>query len=146
MLQEIGSPADGSRHTRRPQQSPPRRARRERKVIEMELVGLRGRLAPDGVAPYAAAHDAIPEQVISAQRAAGIRRWVIFRDGLDLFHFAECEDFARAAAALARDPFDQRWQDEVRQYKAPVSVTGDTESRMELIYSRQIWIPGQNQD
>jgi L-rhamnose mutarotase len=34
----------------------------------------------------------------------GITRWLIFGDGLDLFHFVECADYDRAIAELAHDP------------------------------------------
>jgi L-rhamnose mutarotase len=108
----------------------------------MELVGLRGRLKPGAADEYKAAHDAIPDDVIRAQLAAGVRRWLIFQDGLELFHMAECEDFARVAAELALDPSDQRWQAQVSQYKAAVGPSGELESRMQLIYSRQLWTPG----
>ena len=110
----------------------------------MELVGLRGQLKPGAADGYKAAHDAIPGDVLRAQRAAGIRRWFIFRHDLELFHFAECEDFAGAVAQLALDPFDRRWQGVVGDFKVPVNIAGDTETRMELVYARDLWAPGQD--
>ncbi len=79
-------------------------------------VGLRTRLKPGAEDAYEAAHAAIWPEVQAAQREAGIRAWTIFRDGLDLFHVVDCDDFAHAEALLATNPVDQRWQAEMAKY------------------------------
>lgn len=104
----------------------------------MEAVALRGRLLPGAHEPYKQAHDDIPEELLAAQRAAGIRRWMIFSDGLDLFHFAECESFDEAMLRLAQDPVDQSWQREMAAHKQPVDESGETERRLKLIYARDL--------
>ncbi|MGH2863286.1 MAG: L-rhamnose mutarotase [Solirubrobacteraceae bacterium] len=107
----------------------------------MELAGLRGRLQPGAADAYQRAHDQIPEGVLEAQRTAGVRRWLIFRDGLDLFHVAECENFDDSMRALARDPVDQAWQRQMTPYKEPLGDRGNTERRIQLIYQRDLWLP-----
>jgi L-rhamnose mutarotase len=107
----------------------------------MEIAGLRGRLRAGAADGYRQAHDQIPQDVLDAQRAAGVRRWLIFRDGLDLFHVAECEHFDESMRLLARDPVDQAWQRQMTPYKQPLDGSGNTERRIQLIYERDLWLP-----
>ena len=107
----------------------------------MEVTGLRGRLLPGALQGYKRAHDEIPESVLDAQLAAGVRRWLIFADGLDLFHVAECDRFDESMRLLAKDPVDQDWQRQMEPYKEPVGESGSTERRLELIYERSLWLP-----
>lgn len=107
----------------------------------MEVAGLRGRLQPGAVDAYQLAHDQIPTDLLAAQRAAGVRRWMIFRDGLDLFHVGECEDFDESMRILANDPVDQAWQREMSRHKQPLGESGNTERRIQLIYDRALWLP-----
>jgi L-rhamnose mutarotase len=64
-------------------------------------VGLHTRLKPGAEAEYDALHEAVWPEVLEAIRAAGVTKWRIYRDGLDLFHHIECEDYERAIAELA---------------------------------------------
>lgn len=105
------------------------------------FTALRGRLLPGAADGYIRAHDQIPEDVLDAQRDAGVRRWLIFQDGLDLFHVADCEDFDRSMRLLAEDPRDASWQRQVSGYKQPIDDHGNTETRLELIYDRELWLP-----
>ena len=107
----------------------------------MEVVGLRGRLLPGAAEGYQRAHHEIPQDLLDAQRAAGVRRWLIFRDGPDLFHVAECEDFDDSMRLLANDPVDQAWQRQMAPYKQPLGDPGNAERRIELIYQRDLWLP-----
>jgi L-rhamnose mutarotase len=81
-----------------------------------EFVGLRTRLKPGMEEAYEKAHAEVWPELLAAHRELGITRWLIFRDGLELFHAIECEDFARAVAVLAEHPVDQRWQAHMAQY------------------------------
>jgi len=102
-----------------------------------EFVGLRTRLKPGMEEAYEAAHAEVWPELLAAQREVGIRRWLIFRDGLELFHTVECEDFERAAAALARHPVDQRWQAEMARYVVVAEDgRGAATDRLRLIYAR----------
>jgi L-rhamnose mutarotase len=106
------------------------------------FTALRGRLRPGAADGYIRAHDQIPQRVLDAQRDAGVRRWLIFRDGLDLLHVAECENFDNSMRLLGQDPRDQSWQREMSGYKEPADDSGNTEVRLELIYERDLWLPG----
>lgn len=76
----------------------------------MERLALRTRLRPGCEEIYDREHAEIPAALESAMRANGVISWRIFRDGLDLFHFVEVEDYAALQAALKDDPADQAWQ------------------------------------
>jgi L-rhamnose mutarotase len=87
---------------------------------------------------------AVWPELLDAIRAAGVTRWLIFRDGLELFHAMECDDYDRAIATLAPNPVNQRWQAEMARFtetahdysggsadrlplrrRAPLSLTSD---------------------
>jgi L-rhamnose mutarotase len=100
-----------------------------------EHVGLHTRLRPGAEARYDELHRSVWPDVLAAIRGAGITRWLIFRDGLDLFHCLECEDYDSAIAELARLPVNQAWQAEV----APLMETahdysGEGGDRLALIF------------
>jgi L-rhamnose mutarotase len=73
-------------------------------------VALHTRLKPGAEAAYEAAHREVPEELVAAIRAAGARRWTIWRSGLELFHLIECDDYARLLAELADLPVNVAWQ------------------------------------
>ena len=101
-----------------------------------EFVGLRTRLKPAMEEVYDAAHAAVWPELVAAQREVGIKRWLIFRDGLDLFHSIECEDYDRAIAELARLPINQRWQAEMAQYtEVAHDYSGASDDRLALIFN-----------
>jgi len=110
----------------------------------MEVAALRGRLLPEAPDGYQRAHDQIPQDLLDAQRSAGVRRWLIFRDGLDLFHVAECDDFDESMRLLAGDPINQAWQRQMAPYKQQLGDPGNTERRLQLIYERDLWLPELN--
>jgi L-rhamnose mutarotase len=102
-----------------------------------EFVGLRTCLKPGTEQAYKEAHDAIWPELLEAQRAAGIKRWIIFRDGLDLFHSVEADDFDAAIARLAMDPVELRWQAEMARFAVPLEDEARPAStRLELVYNR----------
>jgi L-rhamnose mutarotase len=85
---------------------------------------------------YDAAHAAVWPEILEAQRAVGIKRWLIFRDGLDLFHAIECEDYDRAIAELASLPVNQRWQAEMARFTAVAhDYSGASADRLPLIFN-----------
>jgi L-rhamnose mutarotase len=69
------------------------------------------RLKP-GVDPveYKRRHDEIWPEMLGALRAAGLRNYSIFRDGLTLFAYVEVDDHERAQSILASDATNARWQ------------------------------------
>lgn len=85
---------------------------------------------------YDAAHAAVWPEILAAQDAVGIKRWLIFRDGLDLFHAIECDHYDRAIAALAQLEVNQRWQAEMAQYtEIAHDYSGAASDRMALIFN-----------
>lgn len=101
----------------------------------MEYVGLRTRLKPGREEAYARAHDEIPPAVLENLRRVGVHRYLIYRDGLDLFHAIECEDWEAAVAELARDPVDQRWQAAMAELtEVSADFSGEGKDQLELIF------------
>jgi L-rhamnose mutarotase len=100
-----------------------------------ERVGLHTRLKPGAEAAYDAAHAAVWPEVLEAIRAAGVTEWLIFRDGLDLFHYVECDDYARAIAELAELPVNRRWQAEMApMMEVAHDYSGAGSDRLPLIF------------
>ncbi len=98
-------------------------------------VGLHTRLKPGAEAPYDTAHAAVWPEILAGMRRVGITRWQIFRDGLDLFHVIDCQDYDRAIAELARDPANQRWQAEMAPMMAVAhDYSGGSRDRLPIIF------------
>jgi L-rhamnose mutarotase len=98
-------------------------------------VGLHTRLKPGAEERYEEYHRAVWPDVLEAIRRAGITRYVIFRDGLDLFHYIECEDYDRAIADLAQDPVNTRWQAEMAPMMAVAhDFSGKSSDRLPKIF------------
>ena len=98
-------------------------------------VGLHTRLKPGAEERYEEYHRAVWPDVLQAIRRAGITRYVIFRDGLDLFHYIECEDYDRAIAEIAKDPTSMRWEAEIAAMMAVThDFSGESSDRLPLIF------------
>ncbi len=98
-------------------------------------VGIRTRLVPGVEGRYEEYHRAVWPDVLVAIRRAGIAKYVIFRDGLDLFHYIECDDYDKAIGDLARDPVNVRWQQEMAPMMAVAhDFSGDSSDRLPLIF------------
>jgi L-rhamnose mutarotase len=105
-------------------------------VTLSEFVGLHTRLKPGAEEAYDAAHRAVPPEILAAQRELGIKRWLIFRDGLDLFHSIECDDYDHAIAELAKLPANQRWQAEMALLtEVAHDYSGAASDRLALIFN-----------
>jgi L-rhamnose mutarotase len=98
-------------------------------------VGLHTRLKPGAEQRYDEAHAAVWPEVLAAIRAAGVTKWLIYRDGLDLFHHIECEDYDRAIAELAELPVNLRWQAEMApMMEVAHDYSGASDDRMAVIF------------
>lgn len=98
-------------------------------------VGLHTRLKPGAVERYEEYHRAVWPDVLKAIRRAGITRYLIFRDDLDLFHFIECDDYDAAIAELAKDPVNIRWQQEMAPMMAVAhDFSGKSSDRLPKIF------------
>ena len=98
-------------------------------------VGLHTRIRPGAEARYDEYHRAVWPAVLKAIREAGITNYVIFRDGVDLFHFIECEDYDRAIAQIAKDPTSMRWESEIATMMTVThDFSGEGGDRMKKIF------------
>jgi L-rhamnose mutarotase len=99
-------------------------------------VGLHTRLQPGAEERYEEYHRAVWPDVLKAIRRVGITKYVIFRDGLDLFHYVECDDYDRAIAELAEDQVNIRWQQEMAPMMAVAhDFSGKSNDRLPLIFN-----------
>jgi L-rhamnose mutarotase len=76
-------------------------------------IGVHTRIKPGHVERYEEYHRTVWPDLLNALRRVGIRQYVIFRDGLDLFHYIECDDYEAAVSELANDPTNVKWQAEM---------------------------------
>jgi len=76
----------------------------------MPRYALHTRLKPGKEEEYEKVHATIPADLDEALRAAGVTGWSTWRDGRDLFHLVECEDYAGMRAALRDHPANIPWQ------------------------------------
>ena len=98
-------------------------------------VGLHTRLKPGAEPEYDALHEAVWLEVLEAIRAAGVTKWRIYRDGLDLFHHIECEDYDRAIAELAELEVNRRWQATVAPLmEVAHDYSGASSDRLPLVF------------
>jgi L-rhamnose mutarotase len=93
-------------------------------VERLMRVALHTRLKPGAEADYEAAHREVPAELQAAMRAAGARRWTIWRSGLELFHVLECDDYARLLAELETLPVNVTWQARMGELLAVVHDYG----------------------
>ena len=98
-------------------------------------IGIHTRLKPGVEERYEEYHRAVWPEVLAAIRRVGITEYVIFRDGLDLFHCIECDDYDRAIAELAVDPVNVRWQSEMAPMMAVAhDYSGASSDRLPKIF------------
>ncbi|WP_067485441.1 L-rhamnose mutarotase [Actinomadura hibisca] len=76
----------------------------------MDRIALRTRLRPGREADYDRVHATIPDDLDAALREAGVHSWRIWRDGRDLFHVVEVEDYQRMRDHLRDHPANVPWQ------------------------------------
>jgi L-rhamnose mutarotase len=84
----------------------------------MQRIALHTKLKPGREADYEREHAVIPVELDGALRSAGVRSWEIWRDGLDLFHVVEVEDYQAMRRALADHPANIPWQAKMAEFLA----------------------------
>lgn len=100
----------------------------------MQHIGLRTKLKAGCEDAYIEAHDQIWPEVVENLKRVGIHQYLIFQDGLDLFHSVQCEDWDAALETLRDDPVDQRWQAAMAEFtQVPVDMSG-AGGRLDLIF------------
>lgn len=106
-------------------------------------VGLRTRLKPGCEAAYLSAHDHIWPEVVDLLRRVGVQEYLIFRDGLDLFHAIECDDWDAAVAVMADDPVNLRWQAAMAEFTdLAADMSGEGRDRLDPAFRLGDHLPG----
>lgn len=93
----------------------------------METRAFLARLKPERQRDYIKAHHNFSAELRAKYHAAGIHQLKLFLLGEQLFMYVEADDYERARAALAEEPLDQQWQQQVGPMKDP-----DFEALMEI--------------
>jgi L-rhamnose mutarotase len=76
----------------------------------MQRIALHTKLAPGREDEYERVHAVIPVDLDAALREAVVRSWRIWRDGRDLFHVVEVEDYQQMRHLLRDHPANLPWQ------------------------------------
>lgn len=76
----------------------------------MDRIALHTKVSHGKESEYEHAHSTMPAELQAALRAAGVHSWRIWRDGQDLFHVVECDDYARMRSFLRDHPANVPWQ------------------------------------
>ncbi|MDH2427708.1 L-rhamnose mutarotase [Sphaerisporangium sp. TRM90804] len=82
----------------------------------MPRIALRTRLKPGAEEAYEREHATIPAELEADMREAGVRSWTIWRDGLDLFHVVEVDDWAAMQERMRDSAADQAWQSRMNRF------------------------------
>ena len=101
----------------------------------MQTVALRTRLKPGKEIEYEQVHRVIPGDLAIAIREAGATSWRIWRDGRDLFHLVEVEDFGRMQAAMAKNPVNIAWQARMARLLDVEFTYEDSQEGLSLVWS-----------
>lgn len=92
----------------------------------MEQIALHTRLKAGAEAEYERVHATIPADLDVAMREAGVHSWRIWRDGQDLFHLVEVEDYQAMRHTLRNHPANLPWQQRMSELlDVPDSYEGD---------------------
>jgi L-rhamnose mutarotase len=67
---------------------------------------------------YDKLHARVPHDLAVALRDAGVRDWRIWRDGLDVFHLVDVEDYRAMRAFLRDHPANIAWQADVTRLQS----------------------------
>ena len=87
---------------------------------------LHTRLKEGAADAYDRLHARIPDDLAVALREAGVRDWRIWRDGLDVFHLVDVDDYAAMRAHLRDHPANIAWQARVTPLQSvPDDYSGD---------------------
>lgn len=101
----------------------------------MERIALHTRIAEGHEADYDREHARIPDELDASLRRAGVHAWRIWRDGRDIFHVVEVEDYSAMRRMLAEDPANLRWQEHINQFLEVVDDYGGEDSGIRPVWS-----------
>lgn len=76
----------------------------------MQRIALHTRLRPGKEEEYEKVHAVIPADLDAALREAGVHSWRIWRDGRELFHVVEVDDYQHMRNVMRDHPANVPWQ------------------------------------
>ena len=76
----------------------------------MQRIALHTRLKPGKEDEYEKVHAVIPADLDAALREAGVHSWRIWRDGRELFHVVEVDDYQHMRNFMREHPANLPWQ------------------------------------
>jgi L-rhamnose mutarotase len=94
----------------------------------MQCIALHTRLKEGKEAEYERVHATIPLELDALLRAGGVHAWRIFRNGRDLFHYVEVEDYAAFLQATRAHPVNVAWQAQMAELLDVVHDYGDAQA------------------
>ena len=97
-------------------------------------VALHTRLRAGREAEYERVHAVIPGDLDVALRDAGVTSWAIYRDGLDLFHVLEVEDYQAMRHALRDHPANVPWQARMSELLAVEDDYSGEDTGLKLVW------------
>jgi L-rhamnose mutarotase len=84
---------------------------------------------------YDELHARVPDDLAAALRDAGVRGWRIWRDGLDVFHLVDVEDYHAMRDFLREHPANVAWQARVTRLQSlPDDYSGEDDGLL-LVWS-----------
>jgi L-rhamnose mutarotase len=87
---------------------------------------LHTRLHEDALEAYDQLHAEVPADLLQALADAGVRDWRIWRDGRDVFHWLDVEDYQVMREKLRDHPANVAWQARVTPLQStPDDYSGD---------------------
>ena len=108
----------------------------------MEQIALHTRIAEGHEADYDREHARISDELDAALRGAGVHAWRFWRDGRDIFHLVEVEDYSAMRRQLAEDPVNLRWQEHINQHLEVVDDYSGDDSGIRPVWSLPAQAPG----
>jgi L-rhamnose mutarotase len=99
-----------------------------------QRVALHTRLKPGKEGEYESVHAVIPPELDAALREAGVHTWRIWRNGPDLFHVLEVDDYAAMRAALRDHPANVPWQARMAELLAVEDDYSGNDSGIGLVW------------
>ena len=107
--------------------------------IARRVVVLRSRLRPGSETAYEADHARVPDDLLATLEAGGVRDWVIWRDGSELLHLVDVDDFAALEAHLVGDDVNDRWQAAMAVHMAGFDDLATSPSLPAPVAPRLVW-------
>jgi len=101
----------------------------------MKRACFRIRLKPGVEEEYAARHERVWPELLEVIRESGVSNYSLFRNGLDVIAYAECEpDGPTVFQRIAADSLDAKWS----SWMADV-IESEVDGEGNLFYFEEVW-------